>query len=97
MTALAASAEVAVVGAGAMGTGIAQVAAQYGHRVHLFDTRMGAADAAKQHIADTLRKLAGKGKIDASEAEAAAARIVPVHAFPREREYFVGLKLAAAR
>jgi 3-hydroxybutyryl-CoA dehydrogenase len=80
MTALHASAEVAVVGAGAMGTGIAQVAAQYGHRVHLFDTRMGAADAAKQDIADVLRKLAGKGKIDASDAEAAAARVVPVHA-----------------
>jgi 3-hydroxybutyryl-CoA dehydrogenase len=72
--------EVAVVGAGAMGTGIAQVAAQYGHRVHVFDTRMGAADAAQQQIADTLRRLAGKGKLDASDAEAAAARVVPVHA-----------------
>jgi 3-hydroxybutyryl-CoA dehydrogenase len=80
MTALAASAEVAVVGAGAMGTGIAQVAAQYGHRVHVFDTRMGAADAAKHEIAEALRKLAGKGRIDASEAEAAATRVVPVHA-----------------
>ena len=80
MTALAASAEVAVVGAGAMGTGIAQVAAQYGHRVHLFDTRMGAADTAQQQIADALRKLSGKGRIDASDAEAAAARVVPVHA-----------------
>lgn len=74
------AADVAVVGAGAMGAGIAQVAAQYGHRVRLFDTRMGAADTAKQQIGDTLRKLAGKGKLDPADAEAAAARIVPVHA-----------------
>jgi len=80
MTALDPAAEVAVIGAGAMGTGIAQVAAQAGHRVHVFDTRMGAADAAQQQIAESLRKLAGKGKLDPSEAEAAAARIVPVHA-----------------
>ena len=80
MTALAPAAEVAVVGAGAMGTGIAQIAAQYGHRVHVFDNRMGAADAAQQQVADALRKLASKGKLDPSEAEAAAARIVPVHA-----------------
>jgi 3-hydroxybutyryl-CoA dehydrogenase len=63
-----------------MGSGIAQIAAQYGHRVHVFDNRMGAADAAQQQVADTLRKLASKGKLDPSEAEAAAARIVPVHA-----------------
>ena len=74
------AADVAVVGAGAMGAGIAQIAAQYGHRVRLFDTRMGAADTAKQQIGDTLRKLAGKGKLDPADAEAAAARIVPVHA-----------------
>ena len=80
MTALLPAAEVAVVGAGAMGSGIAQVAARYGHRVQVFDNRMGAADAAQQQIGDTLRKLATKGKLDASEAEAAAARIVPVHA-----------------
>ena len=77
---LAPSADVAVIGAGAMGAGIAQVAAQAGHRVRLFDTRMGVADAAKQQIAEALRKLAAKGKIDPAEAEAAAARIVPVHA-----------------
>ncbi len=74
------TADVAVVGAGAMGAGIAQVAAQAGHRVRLFDTRMGAADNAKQQIAEALRKLAGKGKLDPAEAEAAAARVVPVHA-----------------
>jgi 3-hydroxybutyryl-CoA dehydrogenase len=79
MSGLPPGAEVAIVGAGAMGAGIAQIAAQAGHRVHVFDNRMGAADAAKKQIGDTLAKLATKGKIDASAAEAATSRIVPVH------------------
>jgi 3-hydroxybutyryl-CoA dehydrogenase len=38
--------KVAVIGAGTMGSGIAQVAAQAGHRVVLFDTRSEAVDKA---------------------------------------------------
>ena len=78
--ALASNAVVAVIGAGAMGAGIAQIAAQHGHRVLLFDTRMGAADDAKKQIADTLAKLAAKGKIEPTDADAASTRLVPVHA-----------------
>ena len=74
------TAEVGVIGAGAMGLGIAQLAAQAGHRVHLFDTRMGAADEAAAKIAQTLATLAAKGKLDAGAASAAAARVIPVHA-----------------
>ena len=72
--------EIGVIGAGAMGAGIAQLAAQAGHRVHLFDTRMGAADAAQATIAATFRMLADKGKLAAEDAQAAAARVIPVHA-----------------
>ncbi len=72
--------EVGVIGAGAMGAGIAQIAAQAGHRVHLFDTRMGAADQAQVRIGETLAGLAAKGRFSAEDAAAAAARIVPVHA-----------------
>lgn len=71
---------VGVIGAGAMGAGIAQIAAQSGHRVHLFDNRMGAADQAKAKIGETLSGLAAKGKLAQGDAEAAAARIVAVHA-----------------
>ena len=78
--ALPVSAEVGVIGAGAMGAGIAQVAALAGHRVSLFDTGMGAADRAKLKLGETLAALAAKGKISEADAQAAGARIVAVHA-----------------
>ena len=78
--ALPREATVAVIGAGAMGVGIAQVAAQAGHPVRLFDTRIGAAERARDAIGQTLAGLAGKGRIDAAAATAAAARVSPVHA-----------------
>jgi len=73
-------AEVGVIGAGAMGAGIAQIAAQAGHRVHLFDTRMGATDQATTKIGEALVGLAAKGKLARADADATIARIVPVHA-----------------
>jgi 3-hydroxybutyryl-CoA dehydrogenase len=73
-------AAVGVIGAGAMGAGIAQIAALAGHPVRLFDTRMGAAEGARASIGDTLTTLATRGKIDAGVAAAAAARITAVHA-----------------
>ena len=78
--ALPAAAEIGVIGAGAMGAGIAQIAAQAGHRVCLFDTGIGAADRAKAKLGETLATLAAKGKIDPAAADAASARIVAVHA-----------------
>ncbi|MFO1283810.1 MAG: 3-hydroxyacyl-CoA dehydrogenase [Burkholderiales bacterium] len=71
---------VAVVGAGAMGAGIAQVAAQAGHPVRLFDARSGAASEAATRIGATFASLAAKGRISADDATAAAARVEPVHA-----------------
>jgi 3-hydroxybutyryl-CoA dehydrogenase len=78
--ALPRDATVAVVGSGAMGAGIAQIAAQAGHTVRLFDTRMGAAEKARATIGETLQALAAKGKLDAADARASAARIGAVHA-----------------
>ncbi|MEO8525345.1 MAG: 3-hydroxyacyl-CoA dehydrogenase [Caldimonas sp.] len=68
---------VLVVGAGIMGAGIAQVAAQAGHTVRIFDAREGAAAAACVKLATTLEGLAAKGKLDADEARRIAARIAP--------------------
>ncbi len=80
--ALPAETTVAVIGAGAMGSGIAQVAALAGHKVQLHDTRFGAADAAKAGIAATLGKLAAKGRIAQADADAAVGRITSVVALP---------------
>ena len=73
---------VAVIGAGAMGAGIAQIAALHGHRVQLHDTRMGAGDAAKRGIAEMLDKQVAKGRLAVAEAHAAVARISTVVTLP---------------
>ena len=78
--ALPTDATVAVIGAGAMGAGIAQIAAQAGHPVRLFDTRMGAAELARKNVASTLDGLATKGKITTDAAKSAASRMTAVHA-----------------
>ncbi len=80
MTRSLVNAPVLVVGAGIMGAGIAQVAAQAGHPVYLFDLREGAAAAAHDKLAGTLQGLAAKGKLTADAAQATAARIRPVAA-----------------
>src|SRR2546426_3576456 len=71
---------VAVIGAGTMGAGIVQVAAEAGHRVYLYDARDGAARDARDRLKATLEGLVTKGKLDAAAAEAAMARIVPAGA-----------------
>jgi 3-hydroxybutyryl-CoA dehydrogenase len=68
---------VAVIGAGTMGAGIAQIAAQAGHPVWLHDAREGAAAAACEQLATTLRGLAAKGKLTQEAADAAIERIRP--------------------
>jgi 3-hydroxybutyryl-CoA dehydrogenase len=62
-----------IVGTGVMGRGIAQIAAQAGIRVVLYDTRADAAPAAKDYVASALARLADKGRIPA-EAVARAVR-----------------------
>lgn len=78
MTALDAVARVAVIGAGTMGAGIAQVAAAAGHEVRLLDTAAGAAERAIASITERLQRSAAKGKLAAADAEATAARLRPV-------------------
>ena len=73
-------APVFVVGAGIMGAGIAQVAAQAGHEVRLFDMREGAAATALARLAQTFDGLVAKGKLGAEAAQQTLARIRPVAA-----------------
>jgi 3-hydroxybutyryl-CoA dehydrogenase len=69
-----------VVGAGIMGAGIAQVAAQAGHAVRLFDARAGAAAEAKKKLAATFDGLVAKGKLAPDAAFATLERITPIAA-----------------
>lgn len=64
-----------IVGAGAMGRGIAQIAAQAGLRVKLYDTNAKAVQAALDTLRETLDKLAAKGKIDAAAVDATMGRL----------------------
>lgn len=64
-----------IVGAGLMGRGIAQIAAQAGLKVLMHDARADAATDACESVGLTLSALAAKGRIDPAAASAAAARI----------------------
>jgi len=66
---------VGVVGAGAMGQGIIQVAVQGGMRAIILDARPGCAEAARETIAGRLDRLVEKGRIGADEAAATVARM----------------------
>ena len=69
---------IGVVGAGAMGAGIAQVAALAGHPVRVFDTRAGAALEAVTGINDMAARLLGKGRISQTQAETVTQRLQAV-------------------
>jgi 3-hydroxybutyryl-CoA dehydrogenase len=71
------SMKVAVNGAGTMGSGIAQVAAQAGHNVLLYDTRREAVDKALAGLRKTMDKLVEKGKFTAEQADGIHGRITP--------------------
>jgi 3-hydroxybutyryl-CoA dehydrogenase len=58
---------IAVIGSGTMGSGIAQVAATSGCAVKIFDTNKDALAKSKTNLEITLTKLVEKGKIDTSE------------------------------
>ncbi|KAF1029017.1 MAG: 3-hydroxyadipyl-CoA dehydrogenase [Pseudomonas sp.] len=62
---------IGLVGTGVMGAGIAQIAAQAGVRVRLFDAREGAAQTARDNLAATFATLLGKGKITQQAVDAA--------------------------
>lgn len=69
---------IGVVGAGQMGGGIAQVCAQAGYEVILFDVVESQLGKAKTAMEKSLRKLAEKGGIDPSAVEPALARVKTV-------------------
>ena len=68
---------IGVIGAGQMGGGIAQVAAQAGIDVVLLDAMPAMAEKAKARIGDLLGKLVAKGKLEQAAATSAVERLHP--------------------
>jgi len=66
---------VAVIGAGTMGHGIAQVAAMAGYQTRLTDTSSDALTAAMRRIGANLTGAVGRSKMTPEDADAAIARI----------------------
>ena len=77
---------IAVIGAGQMGSGIAQTAAAHDHSVLLADVDLALALKAMAGIERGLGKLVAREKIAAAEAEATLARIEPVADYARFAE-----------
>ena len=75
MHALPQGSTVAVIGSGAMGSGIAQTAAMAGHQVLLYDTRPEAAAKAIESICIAYSKLVEKGRMGAAESDLASERL----------------------
>jgi len=69
---------IGVVGAGAMGSGIAQLALARGHAVVLSDVASGAVGTARTDIGAHLARDVEKGRLKAGEDEAALARLTTV-------------------
>ncbi len=67
--------KIAVVGAGTMGRGIAQVAAQAGFQVVLYDSVPGAAAKGLEIIQKSLQKLVDKGELEKGPAQSAGENI----------------------
>lgn len=68
---------IAVVGSGAMGSGIAQVAAAAGHPVRLYDISPEATRQALQKTDSALQKRVQKGKLSDDQRKAILSRLMP--------------------
>ena len=70
---------VGIVGTGAMGRGIAQIAAQAGSTVKLYDMQPDASQKAKAELAAQWDKLVTKNRLDTATADAHKSRVLTVH------------------
>ena len=70
---------IGVIGAGAMGRGIALLFAQAGEQIQLYDTRAEAIEQALAFNRDLLQRSLAKGRITAEQLDATMARMQPAH------------------
>jgi 3-hydroxybutyryl-CoA dehydrogenase len=82
---------VGVVGAGTMGSGIAQVVAQSGLSVQLVDVAEAMLDRARKSVEASLGRFVDKGRLTAADRDAALARISTSTALDRlaESDYVI--------
>ncbi|HTS14616.1 MAG TPA: 3-hydroxyacyl-CoA dehydrogenase NAD-binding domain-containing protein [Candidatus Sulfotelmatobacter sp.] len=66
---------IGVVGAGTMGSGIAQVCLQAGHAVRLHDVSPALVAAGRTRVADGLERLVARGTLEPTERDAALRRL----------------------
>lgn len=78
--ALPVSRAVVVIGAGTMGSGIAEVAAAAGHRVYLRDTSEAALERGMAQIRRSLDKRVERGRLEGAQRDAIIGRLEPVNA-----------------
>ena len=69
---------IAIIGAGIMGMGIAQIAAQAGIKVQIYDSHMGTAQQGLNTLKVTLEKLQQKGKFSEHELQQVISKITIV-------------------
>ena len=81
--------KIGVLGSGAMGSGIAQVASTKGHKVVLIDTNEQALNNARGKLQNILARLVEKGKVDQSTSNTIFSRIE----FTTDNGRFVGCGL----
>ncbi|HHU94594.1 MAG TPA: 3-hydroxyacyl-CoA dehydrogenase [Alcaligenaceae bacterium] len=67
---------IGIIGAGAMGQGIAQIAAQADYRVRLFDVREEAITQAKEQLAKIWARQVERGRMSAEQVESAQANLI---------------------
>ena len=87
---------VAVVGAGLMGAGIAQVAAQVGYQVRLFDVEAPALDRGLEAVKRSTSRLVEKGQLDVST-EDVLARIRPTTELSDLADAFIAVEAVFER
>jgi 3-hydroxybutyryl-CoA dehydrogenase len=88
---------IGVIGAGQMGAGIAQVAAQSGYRVLLTDISLDQAEKGKSGIAKRLARAAEKEQISAADRDAAVARIEPQADYAAFTDVAIAIEAATER
>ncbi len=89
--------KIAVIGAGQMGSGIAQVSAAAGYQVYLSDLELELAENAKGSVEKSLNYLLSKQKIGAQEVETTLSRIHPVAGYEEMADADLVIEAATER